>query len=204
MISLSLLNILLQMLLAFISLFFLKKNKSPFVLMLSIFLLLTSLVETYCFILMKNGKPTFIFHHLYFFIEISLIYLMYKRLIDNEKWLFFSKNLLAITYVIWGVVFLKREFFFKMVIIGYINTAILLFLYLRELLLSDKILNYKKYLPFWLSVGFLVFYLPSIPFFSLLSYMKNRRLFFILDILIILKSIFIIYGLLCSNKKEKY
>ena len=76
------------------------------------------------------------------------------------------------------------------------------FFYLRQLLLSNEILNYKKLLPFWVSVGFLVFYLPAIPFFTLWEYMKDRDLFFILKILIILMNLFIIYGLLWSKKEE--
>ena len=68
--------------------------------------------------------------------------------------------------------------------------------------MSNKILNYKKLLPFWVSVGFLVFFLPSIPFFALLKHMKGRELFYIIGILIILMNLVIITGLIWSRKDE--
>ncbi|MFT0156446.1 hypothetical protein VBY68_07435 [Tenacibaculum ascidiaceicola] len=70
--------------------------------------------------------------------------------------------------------------------------------------MSNEILNYKKLLPFWVSVGLLVFHLPAIPFFSFWNYMKNKDLFPILHSLIILMNIIISFGLLWSNKKEEY
>ncbi len=202
--TLTSLNIIFQVLLAIVSLFFLRKDKSSFVIILTVFLSLTAIVESSCFFLMKNQKPTFIFHLVYSLFEYGLIFWMYYLLISDKKWLIFSKFLVAAIFVTWLLVFFKHEFFFLLIILGSLNTAILGILYLRELLLSDKILNYKRILPFWVSVGFLVFYLPSIPFFSLLKYMRDRGLFFIISILIILRSIFIIYGLLCSNKEKEY
>lgn len=170
---------------------------------LVVLLLVTALLESFSYILMINQKPTFLYHHLYALLEYLLVFFMYRGLIKDKKLLIVPKFLLVITGLFWGLVFFKKEYFFVMIILGSLNIAILLFLYLRSLLLSDKILNYRRLLPFWVSVGFLVFYLPSIPFFSLLKYMKDRGLFFILNVLIILKSLFIIYGLICSNKEEK-
>ncbi len=80
----------------------------------------------------------------------------------------------------------------------------MVFLFLRELLLSNEIVNYKKLLPFWVSVGFLVFHLPAIPFFSFWSYMKNRDLLPILYSLIVLMNIIISFGLLWSSRRVEY
>ena len=91
--------------------------------------------------------------------------------------MFFTK------FWVWG--FFNTVFYFpKMVTLGCLNTSVFVFLYLRELLMSNKILNYKKHLPFWISIGFLIFYLPAIPFFTMQEYMVGRNLFFIISILI--------------------
>ena len=77
-------------------------------------------------------------------------------------------------------------------------------MYLRVLLLSNEILNYKKQLPFWVSVGFLVFYLASIPFFSMHKYFENRSIYYVINILVILMNLIISFGLIWSNKEMKY
>tara|TARA_B110000971_G_C19888110_1_gene443977 strand:- start:219 stop:584 length:366 start_codon:yes stop_codon:yes gene_type:complete len=50
---------------------------------------------------------------------------------------------------------------------GFFN-SVLIILYFTELLNLKKFLKHKKILTFWVSVGFLLFYLPSVPFFTLL------------------------------------
>ncbi|WP_440120691.1 hypothetical protein [Tenacibaculum sp. Ill] len=70
--------------------------------------------------------------------------------------------------------------------------------------MSDKIINYKKLLSFWVSVAFIVFYLPSIPFFSFWNFLKDRSLMPILYVLIVLMNVIISFGLVWSNKKVEY
>ncbi|CAM1360082.1 conserved membrane hypothetical protein [Tenacibaculum sediminilitoris] len=204
MISLFTLGIFFQFLSALISLIFVRKNRTVFLTLLSVFLVITASVEIYCFLLMEEEKPTFIIHHLYSLIEYSIIFFMYSSLINDKKWLVLPKILIITAFLLWVTVFFDKDCFSRLVILGSVNVAVVVLLYLRELLLSDKILNYKRLLPFWVSVGFLVFYLPSIPFFSLLNYINTRGLFSILSVLIILMNLFIIIGLLWSNKEMKH
>ena len=70
--------------------------------------------------------------------------------------------------------------------------------------MSDKIINYKEHLPFWVSVAFLIFYITSIPFFTEMAYMQGRDLFFLVSILIIIMNLLIITGIIWSKKEVKY
>ena len=73
---------------------------------------------------------------------------------------------------------------------------------------KDRILNFKKSLPFWISVGLLVYYLGSIPgtlTINAIKHLKSENLTFIMSITpflsLIMYCIFI-FGALWSQKKE--
>lgn len=193
-----------QFMAAILSCFFLIKKRSSFLLMLSLFLMVTFFVELIGAYYTSIKKPNFVIYHFYTFFEYVIIFFLYRKLIKDKRWLNVSKVLLVLFVVVWFSVIYDKFFFHYSIIIGSFNVGVLSFLYLRELLLSDKIINYKKLLPFWVSVGFLVFHLPAIPFFSFLTYMKNRELFSVLTMLIILMNTIISLGLIWSNKEVKY
>ena len=195
-------NILLQTIATILSLLFLIKDKSSFLKLLSILLLITVSIEFIGLYLMKNEKPSIYYYHFLSLIEFPIIFLMYERFIAVKKVLIFPKIILIITFLFWVLTFFKFMFYELTIILGSLSVSILIILYLRELLMSDKILNYRKLLPFWVAVGFLLFYLSSIPFFSLQDYMKDRGLFSVLFVLIIIKCLFIIFGLITCNKRE--
>lgn len=194
-----------QLLAAIISFFFLLKYKNNFLQLLTLFLCISAFVESVgLYYITKGGRSSFLYHYIYTLLGFLIISLMYYKLIHNKnKRIFFS--VFSILYLLfWIVVYYKLNLFSYLIILYAIIISFYIFLYLRELLLSNKILNYKQSLPFWISAGFLVFYLSSVPFFSLYEFMANRGLFFILDVLIILMNLIIIYGLLCSKKVVKY
>lgn len=197
-------DLLLQILTTIISVYFFLKYKTKFMFFLALLLMLSVITESIGAYFIVKEKDSYIYYYIYSFLQFNTISLIYYDLIDKALW---KKVIVVLSFVFsvfWIVVFFHSSLFFYLIILGAFNTSLYIFFYLRELLLSDKILNYKKMLSFWVSVGFLVFYLPSIPFFTLWKYMKGRDLFFILKTLIILMNLFIIYGLLCSKKEEKY
>lgn len=152
----------------------------------------------------KKGWSEFIFQT-YTFFEFNIITLMSFLILRKGYKIIFliiTQTLIFNLFWLYTILF-NNSFLSYLIIIGSLGNSIYMFLYLRKLLISDEILNYKKLLPFWVSIGFLIFYLPSVPFFALLSYMKDRGLFFILNILIVLMNLFIIYGLITCNKKEQ-
>ena len=193
-----------QILVALLSTVFLIIKKTRFLKILTLFLVVTFLVELIGAYYTEVMKPSFFIYHYYTFFEYVIIYFLFEGLIKDKKRLNISRILLSVFVIMWGIIYYDKAYLFYSMIVGSFNVGVLAFLYLRELLLSNEIINYKKLLPFWVSVGLLVFHLPAIPFFSFFSYMKNRNLFPILHSLIVLMNIIISFGLLWSNKKEEY
>ncbi len=187
---------------ALIGLNFLRKVRSTFLISLVIIFCLTAIVELVGLYYLSVKKSSYLLYLIYIFFTFNLISFSFSSIIEVKK-----KYLLIVLPLIFNLCFFffsLKESFFTFMIIGSLNTSIYAFLYLKQLLLSDEIVNYKKLLPFWVSVGFLVFYLPSIPFFYLINYMFDRELFFITKVLTVLMNLFIIYGLITCNKEEKY
>ncbi|CAM1346035.1 hypothetical protein [Tenacibaculum crassostreae] len=195
--------LLFQILTAILSCIVFIKKRTFFLGLLSLFLVVTFVVELTGAYLSSIGGHNFLVYHLYLFFENTLIFLLYYKLIYDKKYLIISYFLLAVIFVLWCLIFFSQKYFRSTIIVGAFNVGMLVFLYLRELLLSEKIINYKKILPFWVSVGFLIFYLSTIPFFSFWNYMRDRELFPILDFLIILMNLIISFGLIWSNKGEE-
>ncbi|MDX8553912.1 hypothetical protein MK851_09800 [Tenacibaculum sp. 1B UA] len=193
-----------QILVALLSIIFLIIKKTRFLKILTLFLVVTSLVELVGAYYTEIMKPSFFIYHYYTFFEYVIIYFLFEGLVKDKKRLNISRILLLAFVIMWGMIYYDKTYLFYSMIVGSFNVGVLAFLYLRELLLSNEIINYKKLLPFWVSVGLLVFHLPAIPFFSFFSYMKNRNLFPILHSLIFLMNIIISFGLLWSNKKAEY
>ncbi|SDS37567.1 hypothetical protein SAMN05216503_2865 [Polaribacter sp. KT25b] len=140
--------------------------------------------------------------NIFTFFEFNLVALIYHSLLKEK----ISKNILLYLVLFFNIIYLFSFYFIKLqnytvVLEGIVNT-VLVILYFRELLNSDRILNYKKLLPFWVSVGFLLFYLTSIPFFTLVysSYFNSRIMFPILYSIIIVFHLCFIYGLISCKK----
>ncbi|MCH3881658.1 MULTISPECIES: hypothetical protein [Tenacibaculum] len=196
-----------QILVAILSVVLIKKYKSPFYLFLCIFFIVavfTELMGAYNVDRYRAGKSTFNHLPLAAFLQFNSLALMYMKLIRKNRWIKIILGLSVLFSVSCIVVYFHYDMFSYLLVFGCLNTSLFSFLYLRELLLSDKILNYKKHFPFWVSVGLLVFYLPTIPFFINMPFMKGRSLFFLLELLIVFMNLFIMYGLLCSKKEVKY
>lgn len=192
-----------QVFTAFLSCIYLFKYKTKLLFFLTLCLVLSCIVEVIGAYLIIVKTPSYTLYLIYSFFQFNIIaYIYYLTIYDIT----IKKAIVYLSLIFslfWIVVIFNKNLFFYLIILGAINTSLFVFFYMKKLLMSDEILNYKELLPFWFSVGFIVFYLPSIPFFSLINYMQNRGLFFILNILVILMNLFIIWGLIWS-KKEKY
>jgi hypothetical protein len=142
--------------------------------------------------------------NIYTFFEFNVFVLIYYNLIDQKKNLNFVKILAIIFNGIYlSSFYLETLKMYTVSIEGFFN-SVLIILYFIELLNSEKILNYKKMLSFWISVGFLLFYLTSVPFFTLLSsnMFDTRAMFPIIYYLTALLHLFLIYGLIACRKKK--
>lgn len=145
------------------------------------------------------------FYNIYTFFEFNFIALIYYQLFEKKP----SINILKFLWIAFNIVYFSSFYFlhlkkYTVNIEGIVNSLFVI-LYFIELLNSEKVINYKKLLPFWISVGFLLFYLTSFPFF-LLSYIgvliDAKQEFVILHSLIIVFHLCFIYGLITCKSKE--
>ncbi len=140
----------------------------------------------------------------YTFFEFNFFALIYYHLIKNKSTLKLMFKLIIGFNIIYFLSFFSIDLTKYTVSIEGVFNSTLIILYFKELLYSDKILNYKKQLPFWISVAFLIFYLTTIPFFALLySKLFNSRIMFpMLYYLIIVFHLCFIYGFVTCRKME--
>lgn len=111
-------------------------------------------------------------------LEFNFLFLFYKRLSEDKitkKVIWFNTWVFNSIFVISTLYYLYNDFFLKEYnsiasISGGILIAIVFFMFLREFLISNKILNYKKDLTFWITFGLLFYYLASIPVSLFLNY----------------------------------
>lgn len=140
--------------------------------------------------------------NIYTFFEFNLFTLIYYNLLKDKEPLKLLK-ILAITFnIFYFISFLFLDLQKYTVIVEGVINSVFIILFFRELLNSERILNYKKLLSFWVSVGFLLFYLTSIPCFALIyfDFFIKKIDFPLLPSLIILLHLCLIYGLVTCKK----
>lgn len=142
--------------------------------------------------------------HIYTFFEFNLIVLIYFYLVKEKKSHIVLYLLTFCFNIFYGMSFVFKELEKYTVPLLGLVVSVFLILYLKELLNSSKILKYQSMLSFWVTSGFLIYYLVSIPFFSVHSVggFSSRYLFSILYFIILLKNTSFIFGLLWSKKTE--
>lgn len=191
-----------QLLPAIIAIWLYRKHKTKFMFYLTVLLCVIVVVESiglYCnYVLNKN---TFYLYHVYSFFEYNLIALMFLSVLEKKISILLLKVFMLVLNCFYFVTYLYPVLQQYVTPLGSFFVSIYCMLFLAELLQSNKILNYKNELTFWVTAGFLVFYLPSIPFFMMLKSMQGRGLFFIVSILVGVMNLLITYGLLCSKEK---
>ena len=188
--------------LVFALIFYKKYKEYPFYKFFLIYLInivLINILSSTIFI--KNNHELF---NIYTFFEFNIFALIYYYLISDNKTIRLLKILALIFNALYIVSFFIIELEKLIVSIEAIFNSIFIILYFRELLTSDKVLNYRKLLPFWISVGFLIFYLTTIPFFTLLyfDYFNSIIKPYMLHFFIIVFHLCLIYGLVTCKKQE--
>lgn len=138
----------------------------------------------------------FSLYHMYYY---KLLYIPILRKLQLVILALFVVNIL-------GMSLLEKSFFqYLSFNIFYINILLLIFsiiLFLYQTFNSDKIFEIKNYLPFWISVGTLIFYVGIIPIFFFRKTVENNIYFFILFLLNFINNGVIFFGLYW-NKPDK-
>ena len=136
---------------------------------------------------------------LYLMYYYKLLYMPILRKLELVILALFVVNVL-------GMSLLEKSFFqYLSFNIFYINILLLIFsiiLFLYQTFNSDKIFEIKNYLPFWISVGTLIFYVGIIPIFFFRKTVENNIYFFILFLLNFINNGVIFFGLYW-NKPDK-
>ncbi|MBL4605479.1 MAG: hypothetical protein JKY02_07435 [Flavobacteriaceae bacterium] len=179
-----------------------KSYKSRFTFFFGCFIYVTVLTElSGLFVWKVLGIPNFWVYNVYTFFEFNLITLMYLCLIRDTTTLKLIRYLCVLFNSIYFSSFIYKPLQNYTLSIEALIISVFFIAYLRELLNSDKILNYKKHLPFWITTGLLIFYLSSTPFQLIRESLEDRSLFFIQMFLIYIMHGCFIYGLLWSKKE---
>ena len=182
-----------------------------------VFLACAFFVEIAALYLHSEQIDNLILYNILTFIEFNclLFFLKEDLVIQDEK---FKVRLIIIVfnivYTISSIYYIIYESLLQKYnsiasIAGSVLLTIALFLFFKGLLNSNKILNYKKSLSFWIAFGLLVYYLGTIPITSIMNSMSNLSK----EIVIYLFNIQIglsyfmyssfIFGILWSHKKAK-
>lgn len=188
-----------------VALFTYKKHDKPIMFLMCIYFFLSLFTETIGIYFIENGLSVFIHQIIYAFLEFIVVTILYHYLLENRK----NTLPMLILILICGfncfyVFYYDQSYYSYLIILNSIIFSIYLFMYLRKLLISPSILNYKTLLPFWITIGFLVFYLPTVPFFAMFKFMKTRDYFYVLNFFIIMMNLVFIFGFLWSKKDNSY
>lgn len=142
--------------------------------------------------------------NVYTFFEFNLYSLIYYHLIKDTTRLKILKILVISFNTIYFISFYFNFYILYTIPLQGVVNSIFVILFFIDLLNSERILNYKKLLPFWISVSFLIFYLTSVPFWSLYysSIFETRAMFPIIYYLATIFQLIFIYGLIACKKTE--
>lgn len=166
----------------------------------------------YIFYFLREER-TFLFNLMSFF-EFNLILYFYYQLVKKKRfkknvktciWIFNIGYLLTSLY--YGINIFNNLYNSLVLLLGSFLVLIVSILYLREFLLSDNVINYKKDITFWITVGIMIYYSGTIPLTATINYFISEKVVYVLykiqNLLTIgLHSCFII-GFLWSLKKNK-
>lgn len=178
-----------------------------------VFLFCMFIFDVYGMLFLKYGYNN-AFYNLLSLLEFNLLFLFYKKNSENNLTKL-SINRLTILYgliyflssLYYGIDVLSIRYNTIAPVFGAAFIGVVLMLYLREFLLSEKVLNYKRNVCFWITTGLLLYYLGTMPLTALFNFMKPGSSFLslynILYILTIAMHSCFLIGLIWSWKRVK-
>ena len=171
--------------------------------------LLFSLIDIFCYFYFDLTRlPTDIFYVIGFLMIVFFLYLfyyyqlLYVPLLKKIQTIILALFVLNIAVMFYTEDDLLHHFSFNML---YVDILLLLFsiiLFLYQTFNSDKILGINNYLPFWISVALLIFFIGSIPILFFRNTVSESIYFFILFMLNLISNGILILGLM-GNRQEK-
>lgn len=150
-------------------------------------------------------------------VEFNLLFVFARQILILEK----TKKTVTRVHTLFNIIYFLTTFYYLYEgtyfevynsvasISGSLLIAVVLFLFYKDFLSSNEILNYKRSLSFWIAFGLLFYYLGTIPITSILNNMKETPievidyLYNIQLVLVILMYSCFILGVLWSQKRVK-
>ncbi len=132
----------------------------------------------------------------------------------------FSKKIVKYFIIIFNIIYFLSSFYYTykgVYLITYNSLAsvsggfivtVAVFLFFKDFINSDRVMNLRRSLPFWISVGLLLYYLDAIPgtlMMNAFSKLEKKDIIFIKNIapfLALVMYCVFIFGALWSQKKE--
>ena len=206
-------GIILEIVTAIVAIIFYEKYKATrlkYILFLLLYIAINEIVGTYIREKITNYNAVLynIFNVIYFTYLLSL----YRKYVINSKYKAYI-SVFLICYLVSFILNGFRENYLKeFQSIPYILASSFIIMsvifYFIEILNSERVLNIKKNLLFWISVGLLLYHVGIIPFRIVRNYYSSTTdlsiLFMINVILTILMNICFIIGFIWSDRKQPY
>ena len=202
-----------EVLTALLGLYFLTKRRKDKILKYFVFFICYVAINELVGLYIKlNEGINAIIHNIYSLINFSFFFIIYMISLSNR----FFRKLIISFFIFYIIIFIINGFFENYLneyqrlpyIIGALFLIVTIFLYYIELLNSEKVLNAKKDLLFWISVGLLIYYVGNLPFRIMRNYyseLTDATILFLVSfsLTLIMNSCFII-GFIWSDKKQPY
>lgn len=170
---------------------------------------LFSLLDFFCYFYFKLTKlPTDTFFVIGISVVFSLYLLYYYQLFESRLLKKIQSAILIIFLVnVFCMHYFEENFLgrfsFNMLYVNLLLLTFSIILFLYQTFNSDKIFEIKNYLPFWISVSSLIYYIGIIPIFYFRTKVSPDLYFFILFLLNFINNAVLVFGLLC-NKPDKF
>lgn len=149
------------------------------------------------------------------FLEFNCLFFFSREILDSKK----TKKIILNIIIIFNIIYFSSnlisldnyltKYNSLASISGSFLITIVLFLFYKDFLDSNRILNYKKSLSFWIAFGLLFYYLGTIPFTSIINFLsaipREIKSYFIkiqVFLSLFMHSCFI-FGILWSRKQVK-
>ena len=177
-------------------------------------LLYAALNEILCVVLLKYDflRIVNVLYNIYIFINFICIYSIFYKVLKRKAHTSIVKFAMSI-YIILFISFSWYENYLLQYqnipyLVGATFVILSVGLYFSEVLNSSKVLRIKENALFWISIGWLLFFVGNIPFWVVRNYYDNlgeqTYLFLIILILGIIMNILFWIGLKWGNKKYQY
>lgn len=160
---------------------------------------------------------TLLIYNILTFFEFNCLLFFIREILSFKK----TKRVVTVIVLVFNVIYLLSTLYFCFQgnymlkyneiasISGSFSITIAIFLFFKDFINSDRILNFKKSLSFWIAVGLLIYYLGTIPITSIMNSMQSitksevNLLFNIQYVLVTIMYSIFIFGALWSQKKEQ-